>query len=158
MGGPETAASCPILAGERGSDFSNNGNVGTEDYVFLSTNWLMTSGCQCSLPIAGDNDPEPTGSNVVRRKGSNSNGGAPAQQGTFGAGLSGQAPTARATAARSTTKVRRSARKVPKAQRARVDLNGDGVIDWADIRIFEQQHGLPTTLSTKMSQSVRRNP
>jgi len=30
------------------------------------------------------------------------------------------------------------------------DLDGNGVVDWRDVRIFEQRHGLPETLSRRM--------
>ncbi|MFT7484190.1 MAG: hypothetical protein ACI9F9_000030 [Candidatus Paceibacteria bacterium] len=37
--------------GSRDADFSNNGAVGSEDYTFLTSNWLSVSACACSLPF-----------------------------------------------------------------------------------------------------------
>jgi len=39
--------------GTRDADFSNNGAIGSEDYNFLTSTWLMTSACSCSVPFSG---------------------------------------------------------------------------------------------------------
>jgi len=49
VGLPASPGGCP-WDGTRDADFSNNGVVGTEDYSFLTANWLTISGCGCSLP------------------------------------------------------------------------------------------------------------
>ena len=54
FGNTAAAGGCPWDGVTRDSDFSNNGAVGSEDYVFLTANWLTTSGCSCSMPnVAG---------------------------------------------------------------------------------------------------------
>ncbi|MCP3916420.1 MAG: HYR domain-containing protein [bacterium] len=40
---------CP-WNGTRDADFSNNGAIGSEDYTFLTANWLTTSTCACTFP------------------------------------------------------------------------------------------------------------
>ncbi len=47
FGGPEAVGGCP-WNGMRGTDFSNNGNVGSEDYSLLNGNWLTLSMCACT--------------------------------------------------------------------------------------------------------------
>ena len=54
-GGPEGVGGCP-WNGTRGADFSLNGNVGTEDFTFLSANWLMATSCSCTTLTAGATD------------------------------------------------------------------------------------------------------
>jgi len=39
---------------------------------------------------------------------------------------------------------------------SRVDLNRDGSVSHEDVRIFEQRHGLPNTLSTRIEETERR--
>lgn len=46
---------CP-WNGARDADFSNNGAVGSEDYTFLTQNWLKFTTCACSLDSGGDSD------------------------------------------------------------------------------------------------------
>lgn len=46
---------CP-WNGTRDADFSNNGAVGSEDYTFLTQNWLKFTTCACSLDSGGDSD------------------------------------------------------------------------------------------------------
>ncbi|MFO0873082.1 MAG: hypothetical protein U0575_03810 [Phycisphaerales bacterium] len=41
---------------------------------------------------------------------------------------------------------------------ADVDLNGDGIFDHTDVRIFEMRNGLPTTLSSKMRAHPNHEP
>lgn len=48
FGGPEANGGCP-WNGNRGADFSLNGNVGTEDFTYLSSNWLQATSCACTL-------------------------------------------------------------------------------------------------------------
>ncbi len=55
-GGPEGVGGCP-WNGTRGADFSLNGNVGTEDFTFLSANWLVATSCSCTT-LAGLADPK----------------------------------------------------------------------------------------------------
>ena len=40
----------------------------------------------------------------------------------------------------------------------KTDLNHDGVIDYRDVALFEQMHGLPSTLSTQLqiAELIRR--
>ncbi|RKZ11539.1 hypothetical protein DRQ53_15895, partial [bacterium] len=46
---------CPWDGVTRDADFSNDGAVGTEDYTFLTANWLSASECLCTAPfLAGD--------------------------------------------------------------------------------------------------------
>jgi hypothetical protein len=57
-GGPEGAAACPF-DNVRGADFSNDGNVGAEDYTFITANWLEFSSCSCTfLPPPPNPNPE----------------------------------------------------------------------------------------------------
>ncbi|MFO0839494.1 MAG: lamin tail domain-containing protein [Phycisphaerae bacterium] len=53
FGGPENSYNCSLapftLPTHRGADYSNNGNVGAEDYTFLSTNWLSLTSCACTV-------------------------------------------------------------------------------------------------------------
>ena len=44
---------CPWDTVTRDSDFSNNGAVGSEDYTFLTSNWLTLSSCPCTIPVVG---------------------------------------------------------------------------------------------------------
>lgn len=158
VGGPETVASCPQGAAERGSDFSKNGNVGTEDYVFLSTNWLMTSGCPCALPVAPPTPlrkkERPSDRNRLTLSGGGGGGG--------GGGGSGGGAIASTNALSSTAgvvgapKLKKSVQGMPAAARARVDLNADGFVDVEDVRLFEKRHRLPSTLSDKMGGAKRK--
>jgi hypothetical protein len=114
FGGPEPAGSCPWNPLQRGADFSNNGNVGTEDYTLLSPEWLTFTSCGCLMPL---HDPD---------------------------GKSGPAMSI------STSRLdRRVAEKA--------DLNRDGIVDFRDVRIFEQANGLPDSLSTSMLVTEIRN-
>lgn len=47
---------CPFDGVTRDADFSLDGAVGSEDYVFLTTNWLLSSDCGCNLPLASGPD------------------------------------------------------------------------------------------------------
>ena len=51
FGGSALPGGCPWDGVTRDSDFSNNGVVGSEDYVFLTANWLTSSSCPCTLPF-----------------------------------------------------------------------------------------------------------
>ncbi len=44
---------CPFDGTTRDADFSNNGAVQSEDYTFLTTNWLTFSSCACSVASPG---------------------------------------------------------------------------------------------------------
>jgi len=52
-GGAEPSGGCP-WDGTRGADFSNNGQVFSEDYSLLSGNWLTTSECSCTSLLFAD--------------------------------------------------------------------------------------------------------
>ncbi|MDX2199389.1 MAG: HYR domain-containing protein [Phycisphaerae bacterium] len=52
FGGPEAAGGCP-WNGNRGADFSNNGIVFSEDYTFITNNWLQITSCNCSAFAVG---------------------------------------------------------------------------------------------------------
>ncbi|GJM23165.1 MAG: hypothetical protein DHS20C15_30800 [Planctomycetota bacterium] len=43
---------CPWDGVTRNADFSNNGPVGSEDYVFITANWLQVSACVCPSPAS----------------------------------------------------------------------------------------------------------
>jgi hypothetical protein len=49
-GGLAAAGGCP-WDGTRDSDFSNDGAVGSEDYTFLTANWLSLTDCACNMPF-----------------------------------------------------------------------------------------------------------
>jgi subtilisin-like proprotein convertase family protein len=55
FGGPEAAGGCPWNHA-RGADFSVNGNVGSEDFQFMSDNWLQASTCPC-IVLLGNGKP-----------------------------------------------------------------------------------------------------
>ncbi len=57
FGGPEPAGGCPWNPLARGADFSNNGNVGSEDYSLLSPNWLTFTSCDCVAAASGGGAP-----------------------------------------------------------------------------------------------------
>lgn len=101
---------CP-WDGARDADFSDNGAVGSEDYTFLTTNWLTSSVCECTI---GLNGPDDSGSDLL--------------------------PSISVT-------------KLPADLARRADLNGDGQIDYKDVREFERRNGLPNDLSTVMEAS-----
>ncbi len=48
FGDPAVVGGCPWNPLLRDADFSNNNNVGSEDYAFLVANWLTTSACACT--------------------------------------------------------------------------------------------------------------
>jgi hypothetical protein len=48
---------CP-WNGTRDADFSNNNNVGSEDYLFISDNWLTQTSCACTSAMLDPDDPE----------------------------------------------------------------------------------------------------
>ncbi|MFG0253443.1 MAG: hypothetical protein ACF8NJ_11290, partial [Phycisphaerales bacterium JB038] len=52
--------------------------------------------------------------------------------------------------------VERSTAGLPAEVARRADLNRDGLINFADVMIFEAEHGLPNTLSTKMMLSTEK--
>ena len=117
------------LATDRGADFSNNGNVGSEDYTFLSDNWLQFTSCPCEPPFAQeppppqpDEDPDSAGTPIRPRK-------------KFDRSSSFPAATLRPEVA------------------LRVDLNRDGIFDHRDVEMFEQAWNLPKRLSMRMKES-----
>src|SRR5947207_284266 len=53
--------------GGREADFSDDGAVGTEDYLFLTDNWHRSTHCDCVSPIAGgDDDSSPPGTISIK--------------------------------------------------------------------------------------------
>lgn len=108
FGSPEASGGCPF-DGTRGTDFSNNGNVGSEDYSLLSSNWLTLTMCACTNPLMAPQI------DVVK-----------------------SIPIGRLDA--------RTARLV--------DMNGDGVFDYIDVRLFEQRNRLPNTISNALVPST----
>ena len=50
FGGLANSGGCP-WDGTRDADFSNNGAVQSEDYTFLTSNWLNQSDCACMIPF-----------------------------------------------------------------------------------------------------------
>jgi parallel beta-helix repeat protein len=121
---------CPYN-GMRDADFSINGQVGLEDYTFLTGNWLAFSSCPCSALVIA-NVPTPPAEGALSR--------------TEVTGLSNARGDFR-------TRVRTTELDAQLAVAA--DLNGDSVIDYQDVRLFEQQNGLPNDLSTAIEQSDR---
>ncbi|RKY19441.1 MAG: hypothetical protein DRQ55_10605 [Planctomycetota bacterium] len=62
FGGLAAGGGCPWDGVTRDADFSNNGAVGSEDYPFLTANFLATTSCGCALPASsaghrGPGDP-----------------------------------------------------------------------------------------------------
>jgi|GEM_PF-811767 len=53
FGGLAASGGCPWDGVTRDADFSNNGAVASEDYPFLTDNWLSMSSCSCSIPLSG---------------------------------------------------------------------------------------------------------
>lgn len=53
FGNSPSYGGCPWDGSTRDADFSNNGNVGSEDYTFLTANWLTITSCACTLPRPG---------------------------------------------------------------------------------------------------------
>lgn len=49
-GSLSASGGCAYDGTTRDADFSNNGVIGTEDYTFLTANWLSTSDCICNIP------------------------------------------------------------------------------------------------------------
>ena len=45
---------CPYDGTTRDADFNDGGAIGSEDYTFLTANFLSTSGCACTQPLPGD--------------------------------------------------------------------------------------------------------
>jgi len=48
---------CPYGGVVKDADFNNGGAVGSDDYVFLTDNWLTTSSCGCTLSTGGMDPP-----------------------------------------------------------------------------------------------------
>ncbi|MBK8267071.1 MAG: HYR domain-containing protein [Planctomycetes bacterium] len=118
---PSYACGAYSTATDRGSDFSANGNVGSEDYVFLSDNWLEFTECPCSAPfITGPGDVILPMDEVVTLQ--------PRVNGKRSLSNSEMHP----------------------AVAAKVDINRDGKFDYRDVEKFEKEHGYPSTLSTKL--------
>ena len=57
FGGITVSGGCPYDGLTRDADFSNNGAVGSEDYVFLTANWLTSSSCGCASVFGGGDRP-----------------------------------------------------------------------------------------------------
>jgi hypothetical protein len=102
--------------GARDADFSTNGNVGTEDYTFITDNWLLAGDFACDGRGA-DQDNDAVG---------------------FPAPTLSEMKTSTSTAL------------LPRWVADRTDLNGDGVVDAEDVRLFEATHRLDNGLSKRM--------
>ena len=112
FGSLAASGGCPWDGLTRDADFSNNGAIGSEDYPFLTANFLSMSSCACASPL-----PDTVG-----------------QRQNPSAGTRWSLPLS----------------QVPARMHARVDLNGDQVVDHRDVRLFESRHGLPHELSELM--------
>ena len=113
FGNSASAGGCPWDTVTRDADFSNNNIIGSEDYTFLTDNWLTFSSCNCTLGADG-----PGGSGGVLL-----------------------------------TAI--SVEDLPADLGERADLNQDGVVDYKDVRAFEQRNGLPNDLSSLMEASEK---
>ncbi len=113
---------CP-WDGVRHADFSNNGVVFSEDYVFLSDNWQLFANC-CSgsgWPIIEPKDSSDSlAKELVAQR---SHGG---------------------------VEWRIAASRLSPSESLRADLNRDGFVDVEDIRIFERANGLDGRLSRSL--------
>ncbi len=108
--------------GTRCADFSNNGWVGTEDFTYLSENWLAVGGFSCPFSAnAGSASFDPVRPELLQRE---------------------------------TVRITARAEDLPPMVAARADLNGDRVVDFRDVRQFEELHGLGHELSTKIKRSA----
>jgi hypothetical protein len=56
---------CPWDGTTRDADFSNNGAVGSEDYSFLTANWLDFTNCSCTLASSPAPGRKPHGMGVT---------------------------------------------------------------------------------------------
>ncbi|MBK8267067.1 MAG: hypothetical protein IPK83_01670 [Planctomycetes bacterium] len=117
-----SSGGCP-WDGTRDSDFSNNGARSTEDYVFLSDNWLEFRNCCAGngWPLVA---PPPSAQPVVPAVTLD---GQPIRTRRYSIGVVELSPTL-----------------VP------ADLTGDGVVDFKDVKRFETINGLPHVLSTRI--------
>ncbi len=122
---------CPY-SGVRDADFSINGEVGIEDYTFLTGNWLKFSSCPCSVFL---NDPD-----------------------RWAAGPDAAVIAGFDMPANATMRTRLSVNKLDPFVADAADLNADGIVDFRDVRLFEQLHGLPHTLSNMVEMSDRAAP
>lgn len=125
---------CPY-DGVRTADFSLNAAVAGEDYSILQGNWLLFTACNCALPFSGP-DVEDLGPDGVDLRPIDGD----------AVSFSKRARGKRVLRLR-TSEVSRSVADV-------VDVNRDGIIDDQDVRAFEIEFGLPSTLSRKIRQSV----
>ncbi|GJQ28060.1 MAG: hypothetical protein HBSAPP02_30920 [Phycisphaerae bacterium] len=119
IAGPNT---CP-WDGVRHADFSVNGVVLSEDYVFLSDNWQLFANC-CSgsgWPIIGPEDSSHSPDKALAAQGSHH-------------GFEWRIATSR----------------LSQSDSQRADLNQDGYVDVEDIRIFERTNGLDGRLSRSL--------
>lgn len=57
FGSLQASGGCPWDQVTRDADYSLDGAIGSEDYVFLTTNWLLSTDCACAIPLAQDEDP-----------------------------------------------------------------------------------------------------
>lgn len=57
FGSLQADGGCPFDQVTRDADYSLDGAVGSEDYVFLTTNWLLSTDCACAIPLAQGEDP-----------------------------------------------------------------------------------------------------
>jgi hypothetical protein len=123
FGTPDPSYACGSydVEAHRGADFSVNGNVGAEDYTFLSDNWQLSTTCSCSSPFLGEPDDQPLPADDVL------------------------APQIQFTDKRSLL-----ASEMAPDVAVKVDLNRDGRFDYLDVERFENERGYSHALSAKM--------
>lgn len=133
-----TAAAVPDACpfdGNRSADFSINGVTSGEDYSIMQANWLLFTDCGCPMalqsPLPSELAADDIGTGVVD---------------------AGDLQVSRRDAGNVVVRLRTS--DVPKSVADVVDLNRDGLIDYHDVRLFEDRFGLPTTLSAKIRRST----
>lgn len=118
----EGAGGCP-WNGTRGSNFDLIGAVSASDYNLLSPNWLQFRNC-CNAfgwPILGPSGPMDDSMDVARHTGTGE-----------------------------IARVSMAATELSPDAAAQADLNSDGVVDAADVEMFEARLGLPNDLSSRM--------
>ncbi len=127
---------CPY-DGNRSADFSIDGAVGSQDYSIMQANWLKFTGCSCPAPLVSGNvdDLRDTAAPFAL--------------------IDRDQPVHFASRAIGKRVVRIDASEVSAVVADVVDRNRDGVIDDKDVRIFENELGLPNTLSQKIGNSVQ---
>jgi len=124
------AGGCPWDGTTRDADFSNNGAVGSDDYVFLTANWLTMSSCSCTVFLTSMGDRRIGAGQLTVLSG--------VWQGLSQAQIAGAPVVSLPTIG------------LPPRMRSKLDRDSDGVVDFKDVRSLELLYGLPHTLSAKM--------